>query len=115
MFARWSQENFFKYMRENYNLDRLADYSVNDIPDTTRVVCPLYREADRDVKKLAGQLGRKRCECNEVVLCDTIEPDKVIAYEKKKEALLFEKPPCLGAALSDLLCDLSCCFRMLLE
>ena len=23
MFARWSQENFFKYMRENFNLDRL--------------------------------------------------------------------------------------------
>ncbi len=51
MFARWSQENFFKYMRENYNIDRLVDYSLDEIPDTTRVVCPLYREADRDVKK----------------------------------------------------------------
>ncbi len=54
-------------MRENYNLDRLVDYSVNEIPDTTKVVCPLYREADRDVKRVASQLGRKRCECNEVV------------------------------------------------
>ena len=90
MFARWSQENFFKYMRENYNLDRLVDYSVNEIPDTTKVVCPLYREADRDVKRVASQLGRKRCECNEVVLCDDIEPDKVIAYEEKKQALLQE-------------------------
>lgn len=25
MFARWSQENFFKYAREHYNLDRLVD------------------------------------------------------------------------------------------
>jgi prepilin-type processing-associated H-X9-DG protein len=25
MFARWSQENFFKYMREHYGLDRLVD------------------------------------------------------------------------------------------
>jgi hypothetical protein len=25
MFARWSQENFFKYMRANYGLDRLAE------------------------------------------------------------------------------------------
>ena len=25
MFARWSQENFFKYAREHYNLDRLID------------------------------------------------------------------------------------------
>ncbi|MFW8601787.1 putative transposase [Desulfobacterota bacterium M19] len=41
MFARWSQENFFKYMRENYNIDRLSDYSTEEIPDTTQVVCPL--------------------------------------------------------------------------
>ncbi len=28
MFARWCQENFFRYMREHYNLDRLVDYST---------------------------------------------------------------------------------------
>jgi len=90
MFARWSQENFFKYMRENYNLDRLVDYSIEDIPDTTKVVCPLYREADSDVKKQAALLARKRCECNGIVLCDDIEPVKVAAYEEKKQALLEE-------------------------
>jgi hypothetical protein len=26
LFARWSQENFFKYAREHFALDRLADY-----------------------------------------------------------------------------------------
>ncbi len=54
------------------------------------MVCPLYREADRDVKKLAAQLGGKRCECNEIILCDDIDPDKVIAYEEKKQAMLEE-------------------------
>lgn len=90
MFARWSQENFFKYMRENYSLDRLVDYSIEDIPDTTTVVCPLYRAADSDVKKQAALLARKRCECNSVVLCDDIEPAKVAAYEDKKQSLLDE-------------------------
>ena len=28
MFARWSQENFFRYSRQNFALDRLADYSI---------------------------------------------------------------------------------------
>lgn len=28
MFARWSQENFIKYMRQHYNIDRLIDYSL---------------------------------------------------------------------------------------
>ncbi len=90
MFARWSQENFFKYMRENYNLDRLADYSVEDIPDTTKVVNPMYREADGDVRKLTAQLARKRCECNGVILCDDIEPEKVEAYEITKQDLQEE-------------------------
>jgi hypothetical protein len=90
MFARWSQENFFKYMRENFNIDRVIDYSLEEIPDTIKVVCPLYREADADVKKLAAQLGRKRCECNSIVLCDDIEPDNVTEYEEKKYALQEE-------------------------
>jgi hypothetical protein len=90
MFARWSQENFFKYMRENYNLDRLLDYSIEEIPDTTKVVNPLYREADSEVKKLAARLGRVRCQCNAIVLCDDIEPDKVEAYETEKLALQEE-------------------------
>ncbi len=90
MFARWSQENFFKYMREHYSLDALVDYSTENIPESTKVVCPLYREADRDVRNMAAQLGRKRCQCNEIVLCDDIDPDKVIAYEKEKQALREE-------------------------
>jgi hypothetical protein len=36
MFARWCQENFFKYMREHYGIDRLAEYGTEAIPDTTR-------------------------------------------------------------------------------
>jgi hypothetical protein len=28
MFARWCQENFFRYMREQYGLDRLVEYGV---------------------------------------------------------------------------------------
>jgi hypothetical protein len=90
MFARWSQENFFKYMREHFNIDSLIDYTVDDIPETTRVVNPLYRDADSEVKKMAARLGRKRYECNELVLCDDIEPDKVEAYEIEKQALQEE-------------------------
>jgi hypothetical protein len=90
MFARWSQENFFKYMREQYNLDGLVDYSPDQIPDTTEVVNPAYREVDGEVKKLAARLGRRRCECSRIVLCDDIDADKVEDYELKKQALQEE-------------------------
>jgi len=45
MFARWCQENFFKYMRQHYNIDRLAEYGTEAIPDTTRVVNPAWMPA----------------------------------------------------------------------
>ncbi len=90
MFARWSQENFFKYMREHYNLDRLVDYSTEEIPGTTQVVNPIYRKADGNVRKQAAKLARKRCESDKVILCDDIEPAKVAAYETRKQALREE-------------------------
>lgn len=46
MFARWCQENYFKYMRQEYDLDSLATYGAEDIPDNTRVVNPQYRRLD---------------------------------------------------------------------
>ena len=35
MFARWSQENFLKHMREHYALDRLLSYAVENVAETT--------------------------------------------------------------------------------
>jgi prepilin-type processing-associated H-X9-DG protein len=38
MFQRWSQENFFKYMMENFGIDRLIEYETRPISDTAQVV-----------------------------------------------------------------------------
>ena len=58
MFARWCQENYFKYMREHYGLDKLADYSVETIAEPTQVVNPAYRDLDGQVKSKQGKLNR---------------------------------------------------------
>jgi hypothetical protein len=42
---------------------------------------------DGEVRKQTALLARKRCECDSIVLCDDIEPDKVTEYETKKSAL----------------------------
>jgi hypothetical protein len=52
MFARWFQENFFRYMRQHYNLARLAEYGVEPVPDTTRVINPAWRELDSQMAPL---------------------------------------------------------------
>lgn len=90
MFARWSQENFFKYMHEHYGLDKLVGYTLAKIPESTKVVNPQYREVDSEARKAISQLSRKQCECNEVLLKEDIVPEKVEEYEVKKVSLLEE-------------------------
>jgi hypothetical protein len=87
MFSRWSQENFFRYMRQNYNLDGLVDYGVAGIPETTMVVNPAYRVLDGQVRKAVGLLNRQRAEYGAVSLEDEIEPRKVEAFAQRKSDL----------------------------
>jgi predicted nucleic acid-binding Zn-ribbon protein len=87
MFARWSQENFFRYMREHYGLDRLVNYSVEEIPDTTQVVNPDYRRLDGQVRSKRGQLTRKHAAFSAMGLKGEIEPKKVAAFEHQKAEL----------------------------
>ncbi len=90
MFARWSQENFFRYMRQHFGLDKLTDHQTEEIPDTTRVVNPAYRELDGEVRKKAAKLGRKLAEFGAMGLCEEIEPKKMKIYENKKMTLQEE-------------------------
>jgi len=101
MFARWSQENFFKYMREHYGLDRLVDYATEEIPDTTRVVNPAYRQLDGRVRSLRGHLTRKLAAFSAMGLKGEIEPKKVKAFEQKK-AELHEQIEALTKELDEL-------------
>ena len=64
LFARWSQENFFRYMREHYSLDRLIEYGTEPIPDAISVVNPEWRKLDSQIRsktvprsRLAAQFG----------------------------------------------------------
>lgn len=87
MFSRWCQENFFRYMRIHYGLDRLSDYSTDDIPDTTEVVNPTHRELDGQVRKKIGQLNRRLAEFGGLSLQGEIAPANVESYEHKKATL----------------------------
>jgi hypothetical protein len=87
MFARWSQENFFGYMREHYNLDRLIDYATEEVSETIRVINPQYRELDGEVRKIVNRLNRQRKEFGALILTDEIEPGRVEKYQQAKAEL----------------------------
>ncbi len=90
MFARWSQENFFRYMRQHYNIDGLVDYCLDDIPDATLVVNPDYRQLDSEIRSVNGKLSRRLAQFGSMNLESDIEPKKVEAFEQKKAVLLEE-------------------------
>lgn len=87
MFARWSQENFFKYMREQYDLDRLTDYSVEDISEPISVVNPSYRTLDGQIRSLNGKLTRLLAQYGAMNLEESIEPEKVDTFVRRKAGL----------------------------
>ena len=88
MFGRWSQENFLKYMREHFGLDRLIEYETDEIPETTRVVNPAHRELESQIKKQAAVLARRRAEFGALTLAEPIQPEAVEKYSQKKAQLL---------------------------
>lgn len=44
MFSRWSQENFFQYMMQNYGIDMLTEYGIEEVDPEKMVVNPSYRK-----------------------------------------------------------------------
>jgi hypothetical protein len=90
MFSRWSQENFFRYMREHYALDRLVDRDLEDLDETTQVVNPAYRRLDGAVRKLAAVLNRQRAEFGALTLAGEFDGKNLAEYERRKAGLLEE-------------------------
>ena len=67
MFLRWTQENFFKYLRNDYDLDHIVHYIVNEINPGFRVVNPLYRKLTNKLKKIREKLSRRKAKLYELI------------------------------------------------
>jgi len=57
MFERWRQENFFKYMREEFMLDALADHQVEPDDPTRTVPNPERRSWDDKVRAARAEVA----------------------------------------------------------
>ena len=90
MFARWSQKNFFRYMREHYGLDKLADHRTEEVSETTQVVNPAYRELEGQIRRTTAVLSRKLAQFGEMGLNGDINPQNVEQYQRKKATLQEE-------------------------
>jgi len=58
MFDRWRQENFFKYMREEFLLDALVDYRVEPEDPTRTIRNPERRALDKEIRAARADLAK---------------------------------------------------------
>jgi hypothetical protein len=58
MFGRWIQENFFRYMRQEYAIDKIIQYGMEEIDDNINVVNREYSNITYRIKKSREKLAR---------------------------------------------------------
>ena len=57
MFRRWRQENFFKYMMENYALDALVSYDMEPADSEREIANPAKKKVTREIRFLRQELA----------------------------------------------------------
>lgn len=62
MFDRWRQENFFKYLREEYALDALVEYAAVPGDPTREVPNPAWAAADAQLRQAQAHVDRLQAE-----------------------------------------------------
>lgn len=62
MFSRWTQENFFRYLRLDYALDKLTEYAINQLDDELEVRNPKYSKLTDELKKIREKITRRQAQ-----------------------------------------------------
>jgi len=62
MFNRWRQENYFKYMDEEFALDALVEYGTKELPESTDRPNPQWLSVTRRLKEARAEVSGLRCE-----------------------------------------------------
>ena len=87
MFARWSQENFFRYMMQSFGIDTLVSYLKEKISDTTQLVNPQYRVLESKLKQLVSKVNVRKAKFTTMLMGELPEKEnnKKKYFEKEAE------------------------------
>jgi prepilin-type processing-associated H-X9-DG protein len=65
IFHRWRQENFFKYMADEFALDALVEYGVDKVSEASDRPNPQWVKATKQLKQAKAAVARLRAELGE--------------------------------------------------
>jgi hypothetical protein len=89
LFARWRQENFFKYMEAEFNLDQLCTYDTEAADSERRVPNPERRAIDKQLKATKARLGTVLAELR-TAQKNPVAADKLAAQQHAMQTLETE-------------------------
>jgi hypothetical protein len=104
MFARWAQENFFKYAENEFSIDRLAGYATAEAPGHETIKNPAYAALDAQLRKVRAELAKTQAERGRLVLdhndgpsvaehlirCQPLD-QRLVELAKQRSALLDQR------------------------
>jgi hypothetical protein len=71
MFSRWRQENFFRYMRHEFDLDHLPTYAVEAADPERMVPNPAKKQKKKEIATVLGEIRGLKQEYGELALADS--------------------------------------------
>jgi hypothetical protein len=83
MFGRWVQENFFRYLRQDYALDKIIKYATDQIDKTVMVVNREYSNLQYEIKRNREKLYRLKANIYQENEKTENEPEKTGKRFKK--------------------------------
>ena len=87
MFSRWSQENYFKYMAENFDFDRMIQYGTEQLNNRDIMIPnPEYKVLTYNLKKMREKSARLQAQLFkkiEAVASDSEKINKVLLQNEQ--------------------------------
>ncbi len=91
MFARWGQENFFRYMLAEFGLDLLPDHSTEVFPCRIPVVNPEWKRLNCECRILRGKIAAGKGRLSDLVLkLEDMKPGQIEIWMEKKSEIVEE-------------------------
>lgn len=87
MFARWCQENFFKYAMKNFGLDMIISYFLKDINDTDELVNPARRALEKQIRSKNTKLKHLEAKFGDLHYNSELNERQFATFNTKKAQL----------------------------
>lgn len=106
MFARWSQENFFRYLIQDYDFDKIVSFGTEPVDPEKEIVNPEYRKLSHQLKKLREKIRRIEARSYNLLQLAIDQPiddlpaitrkqagykEKIEDFRKQEETLLLQR------------------------